>query len=182
MESDHASHNTHLACRQTGHASSETQSTEHGASDCPSCAEYLAGWKRAQADYQNLVKDTDRERREFANFANENLLHELLPALDQLALALKHVPETSLLPDDQRKTWDNWLTGLRAVQALWEQTAANLGLKKILVDGAFDPKLHEAAGEETVEGQEPGTIARVIQDGWQLHAKVLRPTRVIVAK
>ena len=55
---------------------------------CPSCAEYLAGWKRAQADYQNLVKDTERERREFVNFANEQLFHELLPALDQLATAL----------------------------------------------------------------------------------------------
>ena len=150
--------------------------------DCPSCAEYLAGWKRAQADYQNLVKDTERERREFVNFANEQLFHELLPALDQLATALKHVPELTRLPEEERKVWENWLTGLRAVQTLWEQTATNLGLKKIPVEGAFDPKLHEAAGEEAVEGQEPGTIVRAVQDGWQLYAKVLRPARVIVAK
>ena len=74
--------------------------------------EYLAGWKRAQADYQNLKKETERERAEFMKYANERLLHDLLPMIDQLSLALKHLPTTQDLPEERRKVLENWLTGL----------------------------------------------------------------------
>lgn len=138
--------------------------------------EYLAGWKRSQADYQNLKKETDREKSEFAKYANERLLSDLLPAIDQFALALSYVPA----PDADRKAWDNWLVGIRAVQALWEQAAKSAGLERIPAEGAFDPSKHEAVGEE--EGGEPGTILRVTQDGWMLNGKVIRPAKVIISK
>jgi len=151
-------------------------------SACSQCDEYLAGWKRARADYENAKKDAERERGEFVKYANERLLHDLLPAIDQFGLAMKHLPDTSLLPDDQRKPWENWLKGVRAVQSSWEQAVGVVGLERVPTDGAFDPSLHDAAGKETAEGVEAGTIVRVIQDGWRLHGKVLRPARVIVAE
>src|SRR5574337_353697 len=145
------------------------------AGSCAKCEEYLAGWKRAQADYQNLKKESEREQAEFAKYANERLLTDLLPAIDQLGLAMQHVPP----PEAERKVWDNWLAGLRAVQSLWNQAVASVGLERIATDGAFDPAQHEAAGEEPAEGKASGSIVRVMQDGWKLHGKVLRPARVI---
>lgn len=140
------------------------------------CNEYLEGWKRAQADYQNLKKETEREKAEFAKYANERLLSDLLPALDQFSLAIRHVPAA----DADRKTWDNWLVGIRAVQSLWEQAAKAQGLERIATDGAFDPTKHEAVGEE--EGEKTGTIIRVMEDGWTLHGKIIRPAKVIISK
>lgn len=166
----------HNATRNTQHAAPEGSDQTL----CATCRElreeYLQGWKRAQADYQNLKKDTEREKAEFAKYANERLLSDLLPTLDQFALALKHVPAS----DADRKSWDNWLVGVRAVQSLWEQAAKAQGLERIPTDGAFDPVRHEAVGEE--EGDAPGSILRVTQDGWTLHGKIIRPAKVIISK
>lgn len=154
---------------------------EAEAKDCANCADYLAGWKRAQADYQNLKKEAEHQKVEFSKYANERLLSDLLPALDQFGLALRHLPDTAGLPDEEKKKWDNWLVGVKAVGTLWEQAAQQAGLTRVATDGAFDPNLHEAVGEEEAEGKEPGAILRVTQDGWKLHGKVLRPAKVIVA-
>ncbi len=138
--------------------------------------EYLDGWKRAQADYQNLKKETEKEKAEFAKYANERLLSDLLPALDQLTQAMRFIPAA----DADRKTWDNWLVGIRAVQSLWEQAAKAQGLERIATDGTFDPAKHEAVGEE--EGEKAGAILRVTEDGWMLHGKIIRPAKVIITK
>ncbi len=157
-------------------ASSQTPRNDN----CVNCDEYLSGWKRAQADYQNLKKESEREKSEFAKFANERLLTELLPAIDQYNLALTFIPDTQGLPEDEKKKWDNWLIGIKAVKGLWDQAAQSVGLTRIPVDIDFDPNIHDAAGTETVEGKEPGSIVRVVQEGWSLHGKVLRPARVII--
>lgn len=145
---------------------------------CELCEEYLAGWKRAQADYQNLKKETEREKTEFAKYANERLLTELLPAIDQFGIAMRHAPTA----DADQKTWANWAQGVRAVQSLWEQAAKSVGLERISTDGAFDPSMHDAVGEEKAEGADSGSIVRVVMEGWKLHGKVLRPAKVILAK
>jgi molecular chaperone GrpE len=161
---------------------SDAAQSEQDRSSCLSCEEYMAGWKRAQADYQNLKREVDKERSEMAKYANERLLSDLLPAIDQFGIALRFTPDTSHLPEDQKKIWDNWLVGVRAVQSLWDRVGGDVGLERISTDGAFDPSLHDAAGEEVVEGKDPGAIVKVLQDGWRFHGKVLRPARVIVAK
>ncbi len=144
--------------------------------------ECMAGWKRAQADYQNLKRDGERQKDDYIKFANERLLQNLLPAFDQFNLALAFLPSTQSLPEQERKIWDNWLLGVKAVQSLWEQSASAIGLERIPTEGAFDPQLHEAVGEEESSEKEPHAIIRVTQDGWRLNGKVLRPAKVIVAK
>ncbi|MSR85112.1 nucleotide exchange factor GrpE [Candidatus Uhrbacteria bacterium] len=175
--------------KQDGDSSAPLRSAQNDSSDDLTAnshqlkaEEYLAGWKRAQADYQNLKKETDRDRAEYTKYANERLLHEVLPAIDQFALAMQHAPVLNGLEEGERKVWENWLTGLRAVQSLWNQMAGSIGLERIPTNGAFDPSLHDAAGEEEAEGKEAGSIVKVMQDGWRLHGKVLRPARVIIAK
>lgn len=146
------------------------------------CEEYLSGWRRAQADYANLQRERDRDRIESVKYANTQLLQSLLPALDQFAIAMRFLPETKTLPEAERKSWESWLIGIRAVQGLWDQAATASGLERIPVTGNFDPTLHEAVSQESAEGLTPGTIKRVVQDGWRLYGKILRPAQVIVVE
>jgi len=145
------------------------------------CDEYLAGWKRAQADYANVMKERERDRADYVKFANTSLLQSLLPAIEHFSTALRFTPDTQDLPEDIRKKWDSWLVGLKAVQSLWEQAAQAAGLERIAVQGTFDPTLHEAVGHEASADIPTEHIVRVMQDGWKLHGRVLRPAQVIVA-
>jgi molecular chaperone GrpE len=147
---------------------------------CQKCEEYLAGWKRAQADYANLKRDSDTQKTEFAKFANERLLDALLPAFDQFEIALTFAPKSEEFSDPKR--FDGWLNGLKAVRSMWEATFRDIGLERVATDGTFDPNLHEAVAEESVEGKEAGTILRTEQSGWKLHGKLLRPAKVTVVK
>ena len=145
--------------------------------------EYLAGWKRAQADYANVLRERDRDRAEYVKYANTSLLLSILPVIEHFSLAMRHVPDTNALSEEQRKPWETWLVGLRAVHTLWEQAAQAAGLERIEgVEGSFDPMLHEAMGREESETVPVDHIVRVLQDGWKLHGKVLRPAQVIVAE
>lgn len=144
--------------------------------------EYLAGWKRAQADYANLKKETERERTEFVKYANENLLQEILPAIDQYDVALSHTPDVSGLPEEEQKKLKNWIIGLHAVKALWENAFQSVGLERVRTDGAFDPQIHDAVGREAHETVPKGDIVRATQDGWTLNGKLLRPAKVIISE
>ncbi|MDO8584237.1 MAG: nucleotide exchange factor GrpE [bacterium] len=183
MDDQQKNHETHNVKRETSESESDdSSSTIQDSRTCGKCEEYLAGWKRAQADYQNLRKEVEKERVDFVKYANERLLHELLPSLDQYETAMKHTPELSTLNAAEQKTYRNWLQGLQAVRSLWEQTLRGLGLERIATDGPFNPALHDAAGEEPSEEKKPGEIVRVIHDGWRWGERVIRPARVIVAK
>ena len=146
------------------------------------CEEYLAGWKRAQADYANLKRETEKERIEISKFANERLLSSILPAIDQYELALSHEPDLKELTDEQAARIKTWIAGLKAVRALWETAFASIGLEQVKSDGAFDPSIHEAVGEEPSNEVPEGNVLRVNQSGWSLNGKVLRPAKVIIAK
>lgn len=146
-----------------------------------SADEYLAGWKRAQADYANLKKDSEREKMEFAKYANERLLQELLPAIDQFEMALRFEPELTGLPDEQRQRFQGWIQGLQAVKSLWFSAFQTIGLEKVAVSDVFNPQFHEAVAEEASDDTPPGGIVRVVQDGWRLHDKLLRPAKVVVS-
>lgn len=164
----------HVDFTHADHANEEKRETVvFDAQNCQQCADYLAGWKRAQADYANLKREVERERVEFSKYANSSLIEKLLPALDQFDAALTHAPEA--LPEP-------WIAGLRAVKQVWENVFRDIGLMKVPTDGRFDPAIHEAVGEASVEGREGGEIVQVMQDGWKLHAMLLRPARVVLSK
>lgn len=84
------------------------------------CDEYLAGWKRAQADYANLEREMERERGSSMKYANERLLEDLLPAIDQFETALLYTPSVSSLSEEEAKRFAVWMNGLHAVRSLWK--------------------------------------------------------------
>lgn len=157
----------------------ETVSQEQG---CTKCEEYLNGWKRAQADYQNLQKQTEKERQDFRKYATESLLADLIPVLDQFDLAMKFMPSIDELPDEQQKQWKNWRIGVEAVKMKWDELAKEQNLSRVETEGAFNPELHEAVEEREDENAKPGEIIDVTETGWKLHDKVIRPAKVIIAK
>jgi molecular chaperone GrpE len=144
--------------------------------------EYLCGWRRAKADYENLIKETQRSKEEYVKFANEQALLRLLPAIDQFDVALSFTPSLDLIPVESRKPFGNWMTGLEAVRSLWMEAARELGLEKIAAAGPFDPNLHEAIGEEMSEQTPGGDVIRATVNGWMLNGKVIRAAKVIVSK
>lgn len=144
--------------------------------------QYLEGWKRAQADYKNIVKETDQKRGEFADWATERVLTQLIPALDQYEVALRFTPSLDVVPVDQRRAFENWIVGLEAVRSLWWKEMQELGLEQVLTSGVFDPSLHEAVGEESHETIPEGQIIRAMMNGYLLKGKLIRPAKVILSK
>lgn len=138
-------------------------------------AEYLAGWKRAQADLENYRKRSDEEKQSFMKFAHSDVLLQILPVLDNFKRAAEHVPDETNLR--------NWVTGIKAIEKQFEQIMNNNGVTQIpvTIGAPFDPTMHEALMSEESE-QEPDTITGEIEPGYMLHGRVLRAAKVKVAK
>ncbi len=137
--------------------------------------EYLAGWQRAKADYQNLKRETETRGLEMVRYANNELIKELLPLVDYFKHALKAVPpEQKGLP---------WVEGIGHIQSKLEQVLAYNGVKEMDVVGEkFDPTLHEAVGEVDAKDTESGIIVEEVRTGFRLHDKVIQVARVRVAR
>ncbi len=145
--------------------------------ECVKCEEYLGGWKRALADYDNLKKDLMHERTEIRRMAAENLAHQLIPVLDHFDQALKFKPE------GLKTSVNNWLQGILIVRSQLESVLHDLGMEAFGEIGeVFDANLHDAGAERVQEGTEPGMIVEVIQRGWKREEKIVRPAKVIISK
>ncbi len=133
---------------------------------------------RLAADFDNYRKRVAREQVELTRRANERLLNELLPVLDDLERALEAAAEPN---HDQ--VWEAKLEeGVQLVHRSLASLLERHGLKEIETEGPFDPHVHEALLAQPGEGAEEGAVLQVLQKGYRLGDKVLRPARVIVAE
>lgn len=133
--------------------------------------------QRAMADLQNFRKRQMREFDEIRKRTLEGLAAELLPVLDNFHLALQAHDKGG--PEQDIKTM---IEGLRMVQTLLHAVLERHGVSEIPAAGlAFDPRLHEAVGVEKRDDISAGHIAEVLQRGYQLGEKIIRPTRVVVS-
>ncbi len=130
-------------------------------------AEYEDRWKRSAAEFINYKRRTEQERGEVLRGANAALILELLPVLDDLALALANVPaEGADSP---------WVEGTRLVERKFRAILERQGLTPIAALGQpFDPALHEA-----VAGSGP-VVTQEYRRGYRLGDRVLRPSMVVV--
>jgi molecular chaperone GrpE len=125
------------------------------------------------ADFENYKKRAARERAEYTALANERLLKELLPILDDLERALNAAEE-----HEEAQLED----GVRLVHRSLASLLERQGVKEIATDGKFDPHVHEALLAQPSEEAEQGDVLDVIQKGYTLGDRVVRPARVIVAE
>jgi len=145
--------------------------------------DYLAGWKRATADYANLKKEMDRMREELSKYACANLVTSLLPALDGFRDAFAHAPKAENGTPVDAKALAAWLGGLGQVRSQLEAALKNAGVTAIDEAGVpFDPSVHDAVLVEKQEGAKPGTVLRVLQAGCRMNDRVLRPAKVVVSE
>jgi molecular chaperone GrpE len=135
--------------------------------------EYLDSLQRLKAEFDNYRKRTAREQASFASRANESLLKELLPILDDLERALEAAEE-----HEEAKLEE----GVRLVHRALEEALRKQGLEVIETDGPFDPHVHEALLTQPGDEAEPGSVLQVLQKGYRLGDRVLRPARVVVAE
>jgi len=141
-------------------------------------ADYEDKYKRALADYQNLLKRTAEEKSECARFANENLLMEILPVYDNLKLALKHA---NGLGDEGGK--DNGIEkGIELVLRQFKSVLEVEGVKEIEIAGKkYDHAVMEAIGhKETDDKKLDGMVAEELKPGYTLNGRVIIPARVAV--
>ncbi|MFH1822965.1 MAG: nucleotide exchange factor GrpE [Patescibacteria group bacterium] len=124
-------------------------------------------YKRALADYQNLIKETAREKIEFAKYANRELLHEVIPIYDNLKLSLKHTDEIA--------TKNGWVQGVHYIVKQFRDVLKSAGVEEIKTKGEkFNPETMEA-----IEGK-GDKVRKEVKPGYKLHGKVIVPAKVIV--
>jgi molecular chaperone GrpE len=135
--------------------------------------EYLELAQRVQADFENYRKRAAREQERLVAHAHERLVRELLPVLDDLERALEAA---------ERHEEATLIDGVRLVERSLRSALEKEGVREIETDGAFDPHVHEALLAQAREGAEPGSVVEVVQRGYRMGNKVVRPARVIVAE
>ncbi len=127
--------------------------------------------QRLAAEFDNFRKRTARERVALSERANERLVKELIPVLDDLGRALEAASE-----HQEAKLED----GVRLVHRALSELLTKEGLAEIETEGKFDPHVHEALLSQPSDAEE-GSVIEVVQKGYKLGDKVLRPARVVVA-
>src|ERR687893_1330663 len=127
--------------------------------------------QRLQAEFDNYRKRALRDQESLVARAHERLVKELLPVLDDLERALEAAEQ-----HEEAKLEE----GVRLVHRALTEALTREGLAEIETNGKFDPHVHEALLTQPSEAEE-GSVIQVLQKGYRLGERVLRPARVIVA-
>jgi molecular chaperone GrpE len=133
--------------------------------------EYLHDLKRVAAEFENYRKRVARDQEALVARAHERLVNDLLPVLDDLERALVAASE-----HEEAKLEE----GVRLVHRELQSVLSREGLAEIDTDGHFDPHVHEALLAQPSDREE-GSVIEVVQKGYKLGNRVLRPARVVVA-
>ncbi len=148
---------------------------EHLAQEARKAKELYEKCLRIQADYDNARKRLDREREDFIKFAQFRIIQDFLAILDDFERAYESA-KTSL-------DIDKLIEGLEMIGKDLYNLLRKYGVEEIEAEGkAFNPDLHEALMQEEREDVPENTVVAVLQKGYKLHDKVLRPVRVKVSK
>jgi molecular chaperone GrpE len=134
--------------------------------------EYKDGWARTQADFQNFRKRVERDNESFKASTKGDILKKVLPVLDDLERALQNRPAD-----------DAWANGIELVVRKFQNILDMEGVKRIEAKGAaFDPNFHEAISHEPSDEVESGHVIDVVQNGYVIGERVIRPALVRVAQ
>jgi molecular chaperone GrpE len=133
---------------------------------------YFANWQRSQADFENYKRWSNQDKKEIIQFANSSLILELLPVIDDLAMAFNTLTEEIID--------NNWVKGIKLIYNKLLTILKAQELSEIDALGQeFNPKIHVAVMCQ--EGPD-GIVIEVTRKGYKLRDRVLRPSMVIVGK
>src|SRR5215208_1402189 len=135
-------------------------------------SEYRDSWLRSQAEFQNYKKRLERDNELTYISMKGDIIKKVLPALDDLERALQNRP-----------TDDPWAAGIELIARKLQNMLESEGIKKIEALGKeFDPNFHEAISHEPADGAKSGHVIGVVQNGYMLGERVVRPALVRVAQ
>ncbi len=146
----------------------QSQSESHG---------HLTALQRSRADYVNLKRELDEVRDSTKQKTTERIIMDFLPIIDSFDMAMGN-----------KQVWEsvdkNWRVGIEYINNQFHTTLANYGVEPIdTTDVEFDPNLHEPMKtEDTDDAKLDHKIAQIIQKGYKMGSKVIRPARVMVWK
>lgn len=137
--------------------------------------EYLDGWQRSRAEFANYKKRTEREKEEMHAQVTGKILTHYLDIIDDLERALRDQPMES--------GSNAWAEGINLIYIKLKAILESEGIEPIAADGiTFDPNFHEAISYEENDDHQDGQVIEVVQRGYKLGDRVLRPAMVRVAK
>lgn len=148
--------------------------------NCDKCKaaaeEYKSGWQRALADYKNLQKESADMRSVWAKASEQYILEEFVPVYENFKKAFSHRENLN-----EENGWKQWAEGIGHIKKQFGDILKTYQVEEIKTVGEkFDPRFHEAVGEE--DGEESGVILKEIEGGYKRGDKVIRPARVIISK
>ncbi len=131
---------------------------------------------RARADLENGRKRAQRDVEEANRYANDRLLKEMIPVLDNLERALAHA-------GSEGSEVQALVEGVTLTVNLFRKVLEGFGVKAVVAVGAvFDPNLHQAMGQVETSEHPPNTVVTEFQKGYYLNDRLLRPALVMIAK
>lgn len=132
---------------------------------------------RAVADLDNFKKRAARERQEGIRFANESLLQELIPVLDNFDMAF------AASRSNQSNSPESLQAGITMIYQQLKKALVDAGLEEVDALGkVFDPNLHEAVSQHETNDVPEGQVVQQLRKGYKLRDRLIRPTTVIVSK
>ena len=129
---------------------------------------------RKQAEFQNFTKRKEKEVEELKKFSSEKIITQFLGSLDNFERAI----ESSI----ESKDFDSLLKGVEMIVRNLKDIMTSEGVEEISTEGAFNPEYHHAVGVEASEDKKEDEIVKVLQKGYTMKGKVIRPAMVIVCK
>jgi molecular chaperone GrpE len=136
--------------------------------------DYKDRWLRSQAEFANARKRMEKQRLDTYSNATANVIDKLLPIVDDFDRAMENLPAEI--------EGHSWLEGIQLVQRKLFATLENFNVTPIEAIGElFDPNLHEAITQEPTDEFESGMVCRVLQTGYRIGDRVIRPSLVVVA-
>ena len=144
----------------------------------PSLEEQVAEWReraiRSAADLENFRKRMEREKGEARRYANQSLLEELLPVLDNFHMGLD-----AASADAESMIF----RGMEMVKKQLDDFLSGQGVEEVSAEGEmFDPAVHEAVSQEDCEVSPEGSVLRVVRRGFKMGERLLRPANVVVSR
>jgi len=135
-------------------------------------SEYKDSWMRSQAEFQNYKKRIERDNELLRVNMKGDIIKKILPVLDDLERAMQNRPAD-----------ESWANGIELIVRKFQTTLDSEGIKRIEAEGKeFDPNFHEAISNEPSEEVESGHVIAVVQNGYMLGERVIRPALVRVAQ
>ena len=157
------------AAEDSGKENGETEKEEEVKEEGKEDTEELR-YLRLMADFQNYKKRVEKEKRDLYSYANEKLMNELLAVVDNFERALDHDAD------------EGFKEGIEMIFKQLQDVLEKSGLAEIPALGEeFDPNVHSAVMTEETEEYESGKVSGVMQKGYTLNGKVIRPSMVKVA-